>query len=231
MTVSNDIYIATVETNGRVIKIDQKTGTQTPWLTIQNGSCFGLFVDIYDHLYCSLHYQHKIVKVWLHQPNDKLITVAGTGYLGNTSSRFNHPWGIFVTDNLDLYVADSGNNRVQLFQGSSKSGRTIAGNGSYPVTIELFYPTAVTLDGNGQVWIVDSHHHRIIRYYEDSFLCIIGCSKNNESSRPHSMAFDNRGNGYVIDSANHRMQKFMKNPYCGKLREKIKRLASFVQTF
>ena len=39
-----------------------------------------------------------------------------------------HPVGIFVTIDLDLYVADYSNNRVQLFRSGERNGTAVAGN-------------------------------------------------------------------------------------------------------
>lgn len=220
VNANGDIYIDNGAKNGRVVKWVAATNTWIGVMLIKS-SCFGLFINMYDELYCSLHYEHRIVKKWLHESiNTKVTDVAGTGHAEFQQRALNHPTGIFVADNLNLYVADSANNRIQLFAPNTKIGKTIAGNGSSPKTIELFYPTGIVLDGDAEVFIVDSLNHRIVRSYQGTFFCIIGCnglgSLPNQLMGPHSMAFDSYGNGYVIDSMNHRMQKFMKSKFCSK---------------
>jgi len=102
--------------------------------------CSGLFVDIYESLYCSLHNAARVDKKW---SNGTTTIVAGTGVAGPQSDMLYGPCGIFVDINLDLYVADYGNNRIQLFRLNQRNGITVAGNGSTKVTIELNHPTGI----------------------------------------------------------------------------------------
>ena len=129
--------------------------------------------------------------------------------------------GIFVDINLDLYVADHGNDRIQLFRSNQRNGITVAGKGSVEVTIELNHPSGIVLDGDQHLFIVDKNNHRIIGSDENGFRCIFGCSgeegsTNDKLSHPHTMSFDSYGNIYVTDRENHRVQKIMKNQVCSK---------------
>ena len=125
------------------------------------------------------------------------------------------PHGIYVDINFDLYVADSGNNRIQLFRSGDLNGITLAGNGA-PGTITLRYPTAVVLDNDGYLFIVDSGNNRIVGSGLNGFRCLVGCSgtsgsESNQLSWPKSMAFDSYGNMFVADTGNSRIQKFLLN--------------------
>ena len=122
------------------------------------------------------------------------------------------PLGIFVTVNLDLFVVDAGNHRVQLFRSGQMNGTTVAGSGA-PGTIQLRSPTAVMLDSNGDVFILDCYGSRIVGSGSSGFQCIIGCntgygSAPSQLSYPRSMSFDSYGNIFVADTTNNRMQKF-----------------------
>ncbi|CAF4321013.1 unnamed protein product, partial [Adineta steineri] len=125
----------------------------------------------------------------------------------------NSPRGIFVDVNFDLYVADYGNNRVQLFRSNQSNGTTVAGNTSNETTITLWGPTVVVLDGNGCLFIVDSNNNRIVRSTQNDFHCIIGCNGNSSASNqllsPRRMAFDNHGNIYVTVPESKRIEKFL----------------------
>ena len=169
-----------------------------------SSACYGLFVDIYENLYCSMGDNERVDKNW--------STIAGTGVLGSQSDMLNNPCGIFVDINLDLYVADSGNNRIQLFRLNQRNGITVAGKGSSSVTIKLIYPTGIVLDGDRHLFIVDRGNHRIIGSDENGFRCICGCSGEEGSTNdklyyPQTMSFDGYGNIYVTDQYNHRVQK------------------------
>jgi sugar lactone lactonase YvrE len=58
-------------------------------------------------------------------------TVAGqaNGAQNRTPETLNYPAGVLVDSSGNLYVADSGNSRVQLWANGASSGVTIAGNG------------------------------------------------------------------------------------------------------
>ena len=211
MTSNGDIYVD----NGKVKKRVDK------WMTIMfvQSTCYGFFVDTYQNLYCSIHKYHRVEKKWLNDTTNISTIVAGTGTQGSASDMLDSPVGIFVDINLDLYVADFYNNRIQLFAFEQRNGVTIAGQGSIQETIDLFRPTGIILDGVGYLFIADQNNHRIVRSNEYGFHCILGCSGNDSSSNlfnyPTSISFDTYGNIYIIDKNNHRVQKFVKNDFCG----------------
>jgi DNA-binding beta-propeller fold protein YncE len=124
-----------------------------------------------------------------------------------------HPHGIFVDENFNLFVADTHNNRIQRFQSDQPNAVTVAGFGG-PVSFTLDRPTSIVLDGDGYLFIVDSGNHRIIRSISKGFECLFGCSGKSGASmsqlnNPQTMTFDKYGNILVTDSNNHRVQKFM----------------------
>jgi sugar lactone lactonase YvrE len=156
---------------------------------------------------------HQVVTKSLNSVSNTLTIVAGTGVVGPTLTMLSNPHGIFVDINFDLYVADSGNDRIQLFQSGQLSGRTIAGNESSSTTITLSYPTGIVLDGDNNLFIVDSSNNRIIGSGPNGFRCLVGCSGSSGSASnqlwsPHSLSFDSYGNMFVTDYGNNRIQKF-----------------------
>ncbi|CAF3557799.1 unnamed protein product [Adineta steineri] len=213
VTSNGDIYIDDGYKNGRVQKWIAETNI---FVTVMNVSseCYGLFVDINDTLYCSMYYHHRVVKRAL---NDVVMAsnrvAAGTGNPGSHSNELTGPHGIFVDVNLDLYVADCYNNRVQLFQSGESNGITVAGNGSLNPTITLFFPTGVILDVEKYLFIVNLGNHRIVGSGSHGFRCLVGCygwgSQSNQLNDPFSFSFDHSGNMFVTDQWNDRIQKFL----------------------
>ncbi|CAF5174511.1 unnamed protein product, partial [Rotaria magnacalcarata] len=125
----------------------------------------------------------------------------------------NSPDGIFVDSNLNLYVVDSGNNRIQKFKNGELNSTTVCGNGA-PDTIELKSPTSLVLDAGGYLFVVDSDNHRIIGSGPTGFRCLVGCSGSSglafdQLSNPKSLAFDSYGNMFVTDMNNDRIQMFL----------------------
>ncbi|CAF1473227.1 unnamed protein product, partial [Didymodactylos carnosus] len=210
VTTNGDIYIGNGQTNGEVQKWIAETDTFVTVMNV-NSFCFGLFVDRNDTLYCSMFNHHQVVKKLL---NDHVVTpAAGTSIPGSDSNELDCPAGIFVDVNFDLYVADFGNNRIQLFQSGESYGITVAGSGSSNPTITLFNPTGIVLDAEKCLFIVDTGNHRIVRSGLNGFRCLVGChgmgSQSKQLNLPSSFSFDRSGNLFVADEQNHRIQKFV----------------------
>jgi hypothetical protein len=181
--------------------------------------CYGLFIDISDTLYCSTYYLHQVVARSLNS-NGNTLTTFGTGICGNASTMLCNPYGIFVDINFDLYVADSRNNRIQLFKSGQSNATTIIINGASG-TITLNWPTGVVLDADEYLFIVDSNNHRIIGSDVNGFRCVAGCfgpgSAANQLLYPSTLSFDSYGNMFVTDTDNNRIQKFiLSTNSCGK---------------
>ena len=210
--INNDIYVSHgVNLFRRVEKRSYDTNNSA---VIMNTSdiCDGLFVDVNNVLYCSLYYDHKVVTKSMDTSSDVVTVVAGTSCGGSTYNKLLYPRGIFVDTNLDLYVADSGNNRIQRFRPNRLDAETIEIKGRTG-TIQLNEPSAVVLDAEKHLFIVDFKNNRIIGSGPDnSFRCIVGCygsgSASNQLSGPINMAFDRHGNIFVVDQNNDRIQKF-----------------------
>jgi len=201
VTTNGDIYVD----NGANRRVDKWIVENETWTSVGIfiSTCYAIFIDIYENLYCSIGGIHRVDK--------NGSNIAGTGVGGSESDMLSGPYGIFVDINLDLYVADCYNHRIQLFRLNQRNGITVAGYGSVNVTIELHYPTGIVLDGDQYLFIADQADHRIIGSDENGFRCIFGCfsrgSRNDKLYAPHTMSFDSYGNIYVTDKGNDQVQK------------------------
>ena len=233
-TSNGDIYIDNGGSNGQV---DKWTSSTKTWTTVMyvSTSCYGLFVDLNNTLYCSMHARHLVMKRWLGGSTNTSVTAAGNRTRGNASNMLYNPSGIFVDTNFDLYVADCDNHRIQLFPSDEQNGRTVAGAGSSSATISLERPSGIVLDADKHIFIVDQNHHRIVASGPNGFRCIVGCfgygSKSNQLAFPGSLSFDRYGNLFVADQLNSRIQKFvLSTNSCGKC-ESIELKESYCKRF
>ncbi|CAF0847103.1 unnamed protein product [Adineta steineri] len=206
-TDNGDIYVDNAYSNMRVDKWGSNSNSSVPAMYVCS-QCTGIFVDINNMLYCTMYPSHKIVSQSLDTSLNIWAIVAGTGTAGATSLTLNNPRSSFVDNNLNLYVADGGNNRIQKFLSGQLNGTTIPTG-----TITLYQPTAVVLDADGYLFIVDSSNHRLIGSGPYGFRCIAACSGqgslSNQLNFPIQLSFDSYGNIFVTDFNNYRIQKFL----------------------
>lgn len=117
--------------NGRNHRIDKylSNSSLNPFLITVPGQCTGLFIDHNNTIYCSLNNLHKITSGFLVSGMNLSRIIAGNGTQGSTSDLLKYPNGIYVDGNFTLYVADSGNHRIQRFDQGQTNGVTFVGTG------------------------------------------------------------------------------------------------------
>ncbi len=132
----------------------------------------GLALDGEGNLYIADRMNHAIRKV---TPAGLITTVAGTGLPGAggdggpaTQARLNHPLGVAVDRQGNLYIADTDNHRVRKVNPEGII-ETIAGDGSPGFSgdggparqARLRYPAALAVDAAGNVFVADQDNHRV----------------------------------------------------------------------
>ena len=210
VATNGDIYTS----NGPNNRVDRwlLNGTSSLPAMLVYGDCFGLFIDTNNNLYCCVGNLNFVVLMPIGDKTNTLTQVAGQSCAGSASDMLSGPDGIFVDWNFNLYVADWGNNRIQMFPSGQRNGTTVAGWGASG-TMDLNHPTDVVLDADSYVFIVDTDNNRIVGSGPNGFRCIIGCSGTtgsapNQLNSPRTLAFDGFGNIWVADHGNNRFQKF-----------------------
>ena len=220
ITNTSDVYVVNGGSNGRVDWLTW-VGTIGSFVTNVNETCFSLVADLNSNIYCSFSASHVVLRRSLNMSYNAMVVVAGNGSAGSTSLMLNSPRGILITLSLSLYVADCGNNRVQLFPVGQLNGTTVAGSGASG-TITLNCPVAITLDGYGYLYIVDQNNHRVVGATINGFRCVVGCAGSGGSAAfqlqlPRSLAFDTSGSLMVGDWGNGRIQEFtLAVKYCSE---------------
>jgi len=139
-------------------------------------------------LYIADSKNHVIRKVVL--STLKITTFAGTGTAGvlgdggaATSAFLNHPVGIAVSSTGALYIADQMNHRIRKVdtQGniSTVAGNGLpgySGNGGKAVDAKLYYPTGISVDASGNLYIADYTNNRIRMVNESGIITTIAGS-------------------------------------------------------
>ena len=219
VTVNGDIYVDNGQ-NKRVGKYSVRNGNSTPVMSVNvEDTCFGIFVDIHNILYCSIRDYHQVFTKSLYgDATTSLAAGSEEKMSGSSLQLLNKPNGIFVTANFDLYVADAGNDRIMKFSVEHKEGQAKAGNDE---TNKLNYPTGIILDFDENLFILDSNNGRIVTSGNRGFRCLAGCkgsaSTSNQLKDPRSLSFDSFANIYVADKGNSRIQRYLFGKHsCGE---------------
>ena len=207
---TGDVYV--LNNVSQVLVLTATNSTKTITLIPTNGSCWGLFVDLNNSLYCSMKELHQVTKIFGNSDGNGSILAAGNGSSGATENLLNQPHGIFVTAKFELYVADSLNGRVQRFTPDNLTGTTVAGGGVSGCA-SLYYPIGIILDADDHLYIAEYKSHRVVQAGAHGCRCLVGCSsvpgpEMHQLNGPRTLSFDLLGNIYVTDSENHRIQNF-----------------------
>jgi hypothetical protein len=171
---SNNMYIADCA-NNRIRKVTYTTGIITTVAGTGTGGYNGegtatakpiyfprdVALDSAGNLYIADTSNNRIRKV---TSGGTISTIAGTGTGGYnsegtaTSCQINYPEGICFDSNNNLYIADTGNNRIRMVVLTSGLISTIAGNGTagYDPTYNPETTNATTTTLNNPKGVVDS---------------------------------------------------------------------------
>ncbi len=163
-----------------------------------------------------------------------MTTLAGNGTAAQgaanggpaSSTPLNTPMGVAMDATGNVLVADTYNHRVLLIT-PSHAIRTVAGTGTggaspegtAPLAAQLRGPRAVCADHGGNVYIVDTSNHRVLRLPPAGTLQTAagngsrgsagdeGAARLAQLNTPSSCATDSAGNLFIADTANHAIRK------------------------
>lgn len=129
---------------------------------------------------------------------------------GSGQGRFNSPWGIAVDEDANVYVVDSGNDRVQKF--SSTGSFITEWGGSGTLDGKFDGPAGVATGPSGQVYVADSVNNRIQRFTNaGSHIFSWGTvgSDPGQFLTPQGIAVNpTNGSVHLVESGSNRLQIF-----------------------
>ncbi|CAF3025807.1 unnamed protein product [Rotaria sp. Silwood2] len=146
--------------------------------------------------------------------------VAGGNGPGTLTSQVNRPDALyFDSSSNSLLIANHGAHTIVRWIIGSIGWTLVAGsiNNAGSTAIMLYYPSDVTLDSMGNIYVADTYNHRVqlFRAGQRNGTTIAGITGTVGNSPnllyyPNSILLDKQLNLYVSDSYNHRVQMFVR---------------------
>ncbi len=134
----------------------------------------------------------------------------GFGEEGEAHGQFKRPWNIYF-HNDELYVAAYENDRIDVLSPDGTFKRSFGEYGTGDGQMEG--PTALTIDGKGNIVIADFYNHRVVRHAADgTFLSALGVADDvgaadDRFNYPLDIITGRDGRFvYVLDSGNERIK-------------------------
>jgi len=181
------------------------------------------------------------VSIYLGATNLIIASIAGdgiAGYSGDggaaTSAMLSNPYGVAVDGSGNIFIADSGNNRIRKV-GTNGIITTLVGNGiagysgdgGAAINAELNNPTGIAVDRSGNVFIADFQNYRIRKVGTNGIITTLagnggqiplgsyngdgGAAINAELNGAAGVAVDGFGNVFIADTDDDCIRKVWTN--------------------
>lgn len=239
---NNNLYVADLA-NLRIRKVNMETGssmtlvgkkseTEFPNIDDALGGPFNVVFDKQGNLYVSVNGDSNVKKVDF--STGKVTVIAGSGEVGfsgdggqATAAKLANPTGLALDGN-NLYISDSGNERIRKVNLSTGIISTIAGTGEKGFLsdeddaskAQLANPLGLTVDNSGNLYFVDRGNNMVrkITTSTGKISTVVGngesgysgdgeLAKNAKLANPTGVAFNNAGDLYIVDRGNNRIRK------------------------
>jgi sugar lactone lactonase YvrE len=122
----------------------------------------GLAIDNENRLLYVSDAEQDLVLVYDADPPNKLlrkIGKPGTKHTSTVPGEFSKPTGVAVDQDGNLYVSDTWNNRIEVFDAEGNFIRTFGKAGDGPGYFAR--PKGIAIDNDGHVWVADAVQDRV----------------------------------------------------------------------
>lgn len=131
---------------------------------------------------------------------------------GSALGTLSDPTAVAVDTAGIVYVADTGNDRVDRFSASGRFLSSFGSPGSSPGQFRK--PRGIAVDGSGHVYVSDTGNDRIQKFSSSGRWLASWGGRGNRMGQfrsPRGLATDSSGNLYVADRDNNRIQEFARS--------------------
>ncbi|CAF1290395.1 unnamed protein product [Adineta ricciae] len=164
-------------------------------------------------------------------------TICGENGRGDKLNQLSDPVGIFIDKHQNIFIADSGNDRIVQWKRNENRGTIVAGGNrrgnrlNQPTDVivdeqnnsiiiadfgnrRFNSPSFLFVDDEQSLYVSDWDNHCVMKWRKDAQEGIVvagrnGCGENlNQLNYPQGIIVDHEGRIYVVDYGNHRIQRF-----------------------
>jgi YD repeat-containing protein len=209
---SGDVWVA--DTGNNTVKEFSATGKYITELDTVMKEPQGVAVDSEGNVWVADTGENSISE-FKYLVNNEYDRVTSFGKAGSGSEQVKEPQGIAVGSEGHVYIADTGNNRIDEYSYTNKIGakptfvRTFGSEGTG--SGQLKAPHVIATDSVGNVWVSDPGNNRIDTFNgAGTFLESFGKEGSTEGklSKPQGVGLDSEGDVWVADTGNSRVQEW-----------------------
>jgi sugar lactone lactonase YvrE len=215
----NDVLYISDSNNNRVVVLNLDSITNISIIGSGPGNDTNQFNTPYDlfvtntSLYVIDYNNHRVQKTSLDGSNPS--TVPGLTGL-------NWPFYLYVDNNDNIYLSDTGNHRVLLFLSNSANFTMVAGTGVMGNNSnQLNFPFGLFVNQNGTIYIADCYNHRIMKWLAGASAGSIaagdgtGGPSSTQLSSPSQIIVDKNEYMYITEYGNARVTRWAPNSSFG----------------
>ncbi|CAF1490174.1 unnamed protein product [Adineta steineri] len=137
------------------------------------------------------------------------VTIAGGNRKVKELNQLNHPEGIFIDKNKNIFIADHDNHRIVEWKYNAKEGQIIAGGNKQGNRInQLSQPTDVIIDQqNHSIIIADRGNSRVVQWFNQNQQILI------DNIYCYGLAMDKFGFLYASDRTTNAVKRWKMGEY------------------
>jgi len=222
-----------LDTGSSITLVGEKSETERPNINASLGGPFNVVFDKIGNLYVSINGDSKVSKIEF--STGIISTVAGTGISGFSgdgdlakNAQLSNPTGLALDNNGNLYISDTGNERIRKVDLTTNLITTIAGtgvngfsgDGDLAINTQLANPLGLAVDKDNNLFVVDRGNNRVRKINTSTGIIstIAGKSeagfsgdgdlaRNALLSNPTGVAFNKKGDLFIVDRGNNRIRR------------------------
>ncbi|CAM4907242.1 unnamed protein product [Rotaria socialis] len=123
-----------------------------------------VFVDRQQNVYVSDSNNSRVMQ-WNKGAKEGIIVAECHDWMNNATTQLCGSTGLFVDTLGTLYAADSVHVRIMSWtQGAQQGTVIVGGNGEGSGANQFIYPTGLSFDRHGNLYVVDQSNHRVQRF-------------------------------------------------------------------